>query len=58
MITYYKITYYNIYTFDLVPVTLFLYYTYLVTRNLLATSSFFIPDPPNSRMSVTDTQVF
>ena len=31
-------------TFDLVPVTLFLYYTHLVIRTLLKKSSLFIPD--------------
>ena len=31
-------------TFDLVPVTLFLYYTHLVIRKLLKKSSLFIPD--------------
>ena len=44
-------------TFDLVPVTLFLYYVHLVTRRKLLATSFFIPDPLTQKNKAV-TQVF
>ena len=44
-------------TFDLVPVTLLLYYIHLVTRRKLLATSFLIPDPLTQK-NKTVTEVF